>query len=68
MDNSKKGGFINIPHVFYGTNYDYWKACMVAFLKSMDIKTRKAINKGWEYPVVMEKYGKATTTLSPEKD
>jgi len=40
---------------------------MVAFLKSMDRKTWKAIIRGWEHHVVMDKDGKATTTLKPKE-
>lgn len=29
------------------TNYDYWKVCMVAFLKSIDKKTWKEVINGW---------------------
>jgi len=56
------------PPILDGTNYDYWKARMVAFLKSMDNKTWKVIIKGWDHPVVMDKDGKATTTLKPEEE
>jgi len=41
---------------------------MVALLKSIDSKTWKAIIKGWEHHVVMDKDGKATTTLKLEED
>jgi hypothetical protein len=41
---------------------------MVAFLKSMGNKTGKVVIKGWEHPVVNDKYGKATTDLKPEED
>ena len=60
------GGNINRPPVLDGSNYDYWKARMVAFLKSMDSKTWKAIIKGWEHPVVKDKDGKET--LKPEEN
>jgi hypothetical protein len=55
MDNFKVGGFINKPLILDGTNYEYWKARMVAFLKFMDRKTWKVVIKCWEHPVVMEK-------------
>ena len=29
------------------TNYSYWKARMIAFLKSIDNKTWKAVISGW---------------------
>ena len=50
MDN-KEGGSVNRPPVLDGTNYDYWKARMTTFLRSIDIKTWKAIVKGWTPPV-----------------
>jgi hypothetical protein len=68
MESSKEGGFINIPPILDGTNYDYWKAHMVVILKSIDSKTWKVVIKGWEHPVVMEKDGKATSALKPEED
>lgn len=36
MDNAKEGGSLNLPPTPDGTNYNYWKARMIAFLKSMD--------------------------------
>jgi hypothetical protein len=68
MDNSKKGGFVNRPPVLDDSNYDYWKVCMVTFLKSVDRKTWKAIIKGWEHLVVMDKDGKTTNSLKPKED
>ena len=42
---------------------------MMAFLKSMDSKTWKAIINGWEHPMVNDdKDGKATTELKLEED
>jgi hypothetical protein len=51
-----------------GSNYDYWKARMVAFLKSMDNKTWKVVIRGWEHPVMNDTDGKATTELKHEED
>jgi len=62
------GGSISRPPILDGTNYDYWKARMMAFFKSMDSKTWKVIIKDWEHPVVMDKNGKATTTLKSEEE
>ena len=45
MDN-KEGGSINRQPILDGTNYDYWKPRMVAFLKYIDRKTWKTIVKG----------------------
>ncbi|KAK2421943.1 gag-protease polyprotein [Trifolium repens] len=47
-----KRGSINRPPVLDGSNYDYWKARMVAFLKSMDQKAWRAIITGWNHPIV----------------
>jgi hypothetical protein len=63
-----EGGSISRPPVLDGTNYDYRKSRMVAFLKSMDRKTWKAIINGWEHPFVMDKDGKTTTTLKREEE
>jgi hypothetical protein len=46
------GGSVTRPPLLDGTNYDYWNSRMVAFLKSMDSQTWKAIIKGWEHPVM----------------
>jgi len=40
----------------------------MAFLKSIDSKTWKAVLKGWEQPLVKEKDGKNTTELKPEEE
>ena len=61
-------GFVTRPPILDGSNYDYWKACMVAFLKSMDSKTWKSVIKGWEHPKKMDKDGKITTELKPEEE
>jgi len=61
----KEGGLVTRPPILDGTNYDYWKAHMVTFLKSMENNTWKEVIKGWEHPVVMDKDGKATTELKP---
>lgn len=66
MDNTKDGGSVNKPPVFDRTNYDYWKAKMVAFLKSIDNKTWKAVIKGWKHHVVTAQ--DYTTSLKPEAD
>jgi hypothetical protein len=66
MDNNKDRGSINRPPVLDESNYDYWKARMVAFLKSMDNKAWKAIIKGWTHPVVTAKDG--TTSQKPEAE
>ena len=46
-----------------GSNYDYWKSYMSAFLKSIDNKTRKAVLKGWEHPMTVDKDGNKTAVL-----
>ncbi|MCI30252.1 gag-pol polyprotein, partial [Trifolium medium] len=61
-------GFVNRPPLLDGSNYDYWKSRMVAFLKSIDSKTWKAVVKGWEHPVIVDKDGNNTTELKSEGD
>ncbi|XP_057439907.1 uncharacterized protein LOC130731662 [Lotus japonicus] len=71
MDNSLEGGSVNRPPIMDGTNCDYWKARMTAFLKSIDSKTWKAIVKGWKHPVITPKEGETSTEggkLKPEED
>lgn len=51
MDNTKEGWLVNRPFVLDGTNYDYRKVKMIAFLKSMYKKKWKAIVKGWKHLV-----------------
>ena len=63
MDNTKDGGSVNKPPILGGTNYDYWKAKMVSFLKSTGIKTWKIVIKGWKYHVITSQDG--TTSLNP---
>ena len=70
MDN-KEGGSINRPPVLDGTNYDYWKAKMTAFLRSIDNKTWKSIVKGWTPPVkkkIVEGTSTTTAELKEEED
>src|SRR3954467_15056421 len=62
----KEGGFIMRPPILDGSNYDYWKPLMVAFLKSVNSKAWRAVNKGWEHPVNTDKDG--NKTLKPEED
>jgi len=64
----KEGGFVNRPPLLDGTNYDYWKSRMEAFLKSIDSKTWKAVLIGWEPPVLQDKDGKKLEELKPESE
>jgi len=41
---------------------------MNAFLKSINNKTWKAVLKGWEHPVVLDKDGNKTAVLKPEEE
>src|ERR1044072_47040 len=63
----KEGGSVTRPPVLDGTNYDYWKARMSAFLKSIDSKTWRAIVKGWTPPVNKTTKGSSTTTHDYKK-
>ncbi|PNX84707.1 gag-protease polyprotein, partial [Trifolium pratense] len=62
----KEGGYVNRPPLLDGDNYDYWKSQMVAFLKSIDSKTWKAVLKVWDHPVVTDKEG--VSTPKPEEN
>lgn len=64
MENTKDGGLINRPLVLDDTNYDYCKAKIVVFLKSMDNKTRKVVVKGWKHPMNISQDG--TSSLKQE--
>ena len=57
MDSSREGGSVNRPPVLDGTNYGYWKARMIAFLKSLDSRTWKAVIHGWEAPMTTDDKG-----------
>jgi len=54
---------VNRPPLLDGSNYDYWKSCMSAFLKSIDSRSWKAVLRGWEHLVVLDKDGNKTTVL-----
>ncbi|MCH79532.1 gag-pol polyprotein [Trifolium medium] len=64
----KEGGYVNRPPLLDGDNYDYWKSRMIAFLKSIDFRTWKAVLKGWSHPVIADKEGKSTLELKAEED
>lgn len=64
----KEGGFVNRPPLLDGSNYDYWKSRMSAFLKSIDRNRSKAVLKGWEHHMVLDKDGNKTVVLKPEEE
>ena len=57
MDSIRRGGSTTHPPVLDETNYSYWKDWIIAFLKSIDSKTWKAIVIGWSPPQVTNKNG-----------
>jgi len=59
---------VNILPLLDGSNYDYWKLRMSAFLKSIDSKTWKAVLKGWEHPVALHADGNKTAVLKLEEE
>jgi len=61
-------GSVNIPPILDGTNYDYSKARMIAFLKSMENKTWKAVVKGRTHPVVTTRECTSTYVLNPKEE
>ena len=64
----KAGRFVNRPPLLDGSNYDYWKSCMISFLKSIDSKTWKGVLKGWEHHVALDKDGNKTTVLKSKQE
>ncbi|XP_045795337.1 uncharacterized protein LOC123889868 [Trifolium pratense] len=65
----KEGGTVSKPPLLTGPeNYDYWKARMMVFLKSIDSRTWKAVVHGWEIPYVVDKDGKTTNVVKSIKD
>lgn len=61
-------GFVNRPPILDGSNYEYWKARKVTFIKTMDNKAWKSIVKGWEPPKVKDEDGQIIDVLKPEED
>ncbi|KAK2423029.1 gag-protease polyprotein [Trifolium repens] len=59
---------VSKPLLLDGTNYDYWKSRMAAFLKSIGSRTWKAVLRGWEHPKVKDANGADTEVLKPEED
>jgi len=59
---------VNKPPLLDGSNYDDWKSRMSAFLKFINSKTWKAVLKGQEYPVVLDKDGNKTVDMKPEEE
>ena len=46
------------PPLLDSSNYTYWKARMMAFIKSLDEKAWVAIIEGWSPPVIKNEEGK----------
>ncbi|WJX56910.1 hypothetical protein P8452_42523 [Trifolium repens] len=64
----KYGTFVCKLPLMDGTNYDYWKSRMTAFLKSLDNRTWKVVLRGWEHPKVKDANGVDNEELKPDKD
>ena len=45
-----RGQSLLIPHLFYGTNYVYWKVRMKDFLQALGEQVWQAIEVGWIKP------------------
>lgn len=52
MKNVKDERFVNRSLIYDGTNYDYYKTHMIAFLKFMDNKIWKPNINGWTSPKI----------------
>ena len=59
---------MNRPPLFNGSNYDYWKSRVSAFLKSIVNRTWKAVLKGWEHPMALDEDGNRTDVVKPEEE
>ncbi|MCI58564.1 gag-pol polyprotein, partial [Trifolium medium] len=64
----KEGGSVTRTPLLDGSNYDYWKSRMMAFLKSIDSRTWKAFLNGWEHPKIKDANGADTDVLKPEEE
>lgn len=49
-----EGSFTTQPPILGGSNYAYWKARMIAFLKSIDSKSWKFVVIGGNTPIVTD--------------
>ena len=58
MDLLKEGRSVVCPPLLDGTNYGYWKACMLTFIMSMDELAWKAVLTGWTPPVEKDESSK----------
>ncbi|GAA0165291.1 hypothetical protein LIER_20734 [Lithospermum erythrorhizon] len=67
MEVNKEGGSITRPPLLDGKNYPYWKAKMIAFLKSVDTKTWKAVLTGWN-PLTQAAAEGGRRVVTEEKD
>ncbi|GAA0162652.1 hypothetical protein LIER_18694 [Lithospermum erythrorhizon] len=52
MEANQEGGSISRPPKLDGSNYPYWKACMIAFLKSVDSRTWKSVSVDGHHPLL----------------
>ena len=65
---NKERGFVNRPPILDGMKHDYWKACMVGFIKSIDNMAWKYVVKGWDPPKVVGLDGKVTDVVIAKED
>ncbi|KAG9442457.1 hypothetical protein H6P81_018311 [Aristolochia fimbriata] len=52
-DTIKDGGSSTHPPLLEGTNYPYWKARMIAYIKSIDEDAWLSVLEGWSHPTVV---------------
>lgn len=65
MDIICEGSFTTRPLVLDRSNYAYWKAIMIVFLKSIDSKIWKAMVTWLEHITVIDAYGKVLAKPEP---
>ncbi|XP_050935670.1 uncharacterized protein LOC103502061 [Cucumis melo] len=72
VDSLREGSSTTRPPVLDGANYAYWKARIIAFIKSIDSKCWKAMIAGLKHPSPKDVAGKETLkqeiTWSKDKD
>ena len=56
--NTREGSLVTRPPLLDGSNYPYWKACMKAFIKSLDEQVWVTVIEGWSPPVIKNEEGK----------
>ncbi|TYK26904.1 gag-proteinase polyprotein [Cucumis melo var. makuwa] len=60
MESQHEGCATNKPPLLDGTNYGYWKARMMVFLKSLDLNCWRVVMVRWQQPMKTSENGVVT--------